>query len=82
MEVRTTDIGLEALAELRRELQGELEGLLEKLKGLGRDIESKRRMLELVKATEEQLAAQGRVQQAVDGEASGANTQVRGSTKL
>jgi hypothetical protein len=57
---------LEALAELRRELQGELEGLAEKRLGLEREleavdtgIESKHRMMELVEATEEQLAAQG-----------------------
>jgi chromosome segregation ATPase len=58
---------LEALAVLRLELQGELEGLEERrpevereLEGLGKDIESKRRMLELVEATEEELATQGR----------------------
>jgi hypothetical protein len=89
MDVPTSTTGLEALAELRRELQGELEGLVERrsglereLEGLDKDIESKRRMLELVEATEEQLAAQGGGQRSTEGDGPGASTQVRGSAKL
>jgi chromosome segregation ATPase len=83
MEVATPTSVLKTLAELRRELQGELEGLAEKRSRLERelgvvdkDIEAKRRMLELVEATEEQLEAQRR-EQPEDG--LGASTQVRGS---
>jgi hypothetical protein len=78
---------LESLVELRQELRGELEGLLEKrgglereLEGLDKEIESKGRMLELVEATEEQLAAQGLGHQASEEGAPGAGMQVRGLT--
>jgi phage shock protein A len=87
MEVLTPTAGLEALAELWQELEGELEELHEKRSGLERelealdkDIESKRRMLELVEATEAQLAALS--QPDLEGGEPGASTQVRGSAKL
>jgi hypothetical protein len=80
---------LEALTKLQQELQDELEGLVEKqwalesqLEVFGKGIESTRRQLELVTATKEQLAAQGREQRAIEGGGSGASTQVRGSAKL
>jgi septal ring factor EnvC (AmiA/AmiB activator) len=56
---------LSRLDKLRQRLQRELQKLLEKqshhereLQALGKEIESKRRMLELVEATEKQTAAQ------------------------
>jgi hypothetical protein len=74
----------EALAKLRQKLQGKLEGLVEKRSGLerelevlGKDIESTRRMLELVETTEEQLAAQGQEHRAVEEQGPGPSTQVR-----
>jgi hypothetical protein len=89
MEVATASSVLEALADLRRGLEGELEALAEKRTGLERelealdkDIESKHRMLGLVETTKEQLAAQGRGQPDVEGDGPGASTQVRGSAKL
>jgi hypothetical protein len=76
---------LEELAQLRRrELQGELGGLVEKrsglereLEALGKDIESKLRMLELVEATEEQVVAQGQEQRAIEEQGPGASSHVR-----
>jgi hypothetical protein len=74
---------LSALAKLRGEVKGELE------KGLGaesgsklkeNDTESRRRVLELVEATEKQLAAQG-----TEEEGPGASVEVRagdGSVQL
>jgi hypothetical protein len=89
MEVLTPTSVLEALADLRRELQGELGALVQKRTGLEReletldkDIESKRRMLELVEATEEQLATQGQGHQDLEGRGPRASTQVRGSVRL
>jgi hypothetical protein len=86
MEVLTPGPVLKTLAELRRELQGELEGLVEKrsglemeLEALDKDIESKRRMLELVESTEKQLAAPSKPD--LEGDGPGASTQVRGSAK-
>jgi hypothetical protein len=58
-------------------LEEERSGLDRKLEALIEKIESKRRQLELVEATEEQLAAQERDQR-VQGEGPGASTQVRG----
>jgi DNA repair exonuclease SbcCD ATPase subunit len=72
---------LEALAKLRRELQGELEGLERELEALDKSVKAKRRMLELVRDTEEQLAVQGRGQRPVAW-TTGASAQVRGSAKL
>jgi phage shock protein A len=83
MDVATPTAALEALAQLRRELQGELEGLVEKRSGLAREldaldksIERMRRQVELVEAAEEQLAAQDRGQRAIEGRAPGAPAQV------
>jgi hypothetical protein len=68
----------EALAKLRRELEGELEGLARKrsvgteVEALDKDIESTHRQLELLEVTEEQLAAQGLLgQPAIEAGASG-----------
>jgi hypothetical protein len=78
-----------SLAQLRRELEGVLMGLVEKRSGLeggpevlDKDIESTRRQLELVQATAEHLAAQGRGQRAIERGGPGASTQVRGVAKL
>jgi predicted RNase H-like nuclease (RuvC/YqgF family) len=87
MDVPVPTRALEALAELREELEGELDALEERrselereLEGLSKDIESKRRMLELLETTaEDQLAAQGREEQgAMEGDGPGASTEVRG----
>jgi hypothetical protein len=79
---------LSALAKLRGEVEGELE------KGLGaesgtklkeNDMESRRRVLELVAATEKQLAAQGQGWQGTEEEGPGASMEVRageGSAQL
>jgi hypothetical protein len=89
MEAPVPDTVLSALDELRRKLRGELEGLVEKrsgleqeLKGLGEAIEAKQRMLELLEATERQLAGQGRGQPDLQAGGPAASTQVRGSAKL
>jgi hypothetical protein len=57
---------LSELGEVRRELQGELEKLVEtraglegELHALGKEDEAKQREIELVEATERQLAGQG-----------------------
>jgi hypothetical protein len=75
MEAPISESVLSALGELRGSLHGELQRLLEKKSGLegelqavGQEIESKQRALELVKATERQLAGQGRAQPDVGGE--------------
>jgi hypothetical protein len=82
IDLRTRTSVVEALGKLRRELQLELEGLVALRTGLGRnleelnkDIDLKRHMLELVNATEVQLEAQGRGQQATEGEGPRASTQ-------
>jgi hypothetical protein len=79
---------LSELGELRRELQGELEGLVEKrseveeeLQALGKEIEAKQRELGLVKATVQQLVAQELRQQELEGDGPGASKQVRGSRR-
>jgi hypothetical protein len=66
MEVPASSTVLSALAELRKELQGELAGLVEtrselegELQAVSVEIESKQRALELVEATQRQLAGQG-----------------------
>jgi hypothetical protein len=69
MDVPVPDSVLSELRELRRELQGEPEGPEDWRSGL--DDEARQRMLELVEATEEQLAAQ-------EPGPPGASTQVRG----
>jgi phage shock protein A len=89
MEVPTPPSVLETLARLRYELQLELAGLAERrsgledeLEALGHKIEATRRQLELVEATEEQLAAQGRGQRAIEQGGAGGSTQVSGSARL
>jgi uncharacterized protein involved in exopolysaccharide biosynthesis len=92
MAVHTPASVLQALAELRQELEGEVKELEERRSGLvGWELEapeldkestSKRRMLELVKGTEEQLARQGTGQRVIEGDGPGPSTQVRGSAKL
>jgi hypothetical protein len=80
---------LEALAKVHRGLLSELEGLAEKRTGLEKQLEAvdtevkfKRRQLELVEATQEQLAAQGPGQRAIEGDGPGASSQVRASANL
>jgi hypothetical protein len=75
---------LESLRKLRVELLVEAQalvvrrsGLLKELQAVGKIIESRRRMLELVEATERQLAAQQRGRRAIEGGGPGAGTQVR-----
>jgi phage shock protein A len=89
MEVPTPTSGPEALAQLRRELQDELEGLVQKrsgledeLEALGKDIESTRRQLQLLEATEEELAAQGRGERAIEQDRAGGSTHVSGWVRL
>jgi hypothetical protein len=72
------------LAKLWAELQGELGELLGRRSApegkedvLDEEIENKRRELELVEATEEQLAAQEGGQRAIEGNGPGASTEVR-----
>jgi hypothetical protein len=86
MDVPVPDSLRSALGELRKELQGELGALVERRSGLeiemqalDQEIETKQRALELVEATERQLAGQGRGQPDVEGAGPGASTQVRGS---
>jgi hypothetical protein len=74
MEVPTPPGVLAVVAYLRQKLWRELEGLVGKRSGLLREvealdkeIETKRRMMELVEATEEQLVDQERGQQAIEG---------------
>jgi predicted nucleic acid-binding Zn-ribbon protein len=75
---------LEGLVERQSGVNSELEGLVERqlglereLEGLRKDIESRRRMLELVEATEEQLVAQAE-RPALEGGGLGTSAQVRG----
>jgi hypothetical protein len=79
----------EGTGELRRKLQGDLEGLKERRSGLEREleavdkeIEAKQCALELVEVNKKQLAVQGRGQPHVEGSEQRASTQVRGSVKL
>jgi hypothetical protein len=76
---------LEALGKLRRELQDKLQDTYDTMGGREGDaeliaemIESKKRVLDLVEVTEQQLAAKGAGQQAVEKEGPGASSQVRG----
>jgi hypothetical protein len=82
MEVPVPQSAVSALGELRRELQGELQGIVARQAqsgqegephALSKEIESKQRALDLVEATELQLAEQPDL----EGEESGASTQVR-----
>jgi predicted nucleic acid-binding Zn-ribbon protein len=84
MDVARSTIVVQALAELRRDLQDELKELLEKRSGLERElkaldkhVEFKRRQLELVEDTEEQLVAQGPGQRGTEGDGPEASSQVR-----
>jgi hypothetical protein len=81
---------LSALGELRQELQGELEGLVQErsrreneLQALNKEIEHKQSVLELVKAAEERLTGQGSGQPQPDlkGGKAGASRQVRDSAR-
>jgi predicted nucleic acid-binding Zn-ribbon protein len=88
MELPVPENVLSALGELRVELRGELEALVQKqsgleteLQALGKEIESKQRALQAVEATERQLAGQGRGQSEYEG-GPGASTQVRGLNNL
>jgi hypothetical protein len=82
MDVPVLERVLAELAKLRRELQGEpeLEALCDWRRGL--DAESRQRVLEILEATENQLADEGRGQQGLDGSEPGASAQVRGSAKI
>jgi phage shock protein A len=89
MEVPMIGTVHEELARLHRELEGEVKQVVEKRSGLERELEaldqdlmSKRRMLELVKSTQEQLEALERMRRDVEGGGPGASTQVRGWIKL
>jgi uncharacterized protein YhaN len=90
LDASTPPSVVEALAELRRELQDKLRALAEErvapereLERLDKAMDSTRRMLELVQATEEQLAAQGQGQPDLEGGGAGASThQVSWSAKL
>jgi hypothetical protein len=81
---------LSPLGELRRKLQGQIGELVEQrsglegqLQALDKQIDSRRRMLELVEATESQFAGPGPGQPDVEGGEPGASTQeVRGLAKL
>jgi peptidoglycan hydrolase CwlO-like protein len=88
MDVPVPESVLSTLRELRSELQDELTELLAKhselqteLEALGDKIESTQRALELVEATEEQLAAQEAKYQEDEGNGPGASRQVRGLAK-
>jgi hypothetical protein len=76
---RSPQSAREALSTLRRDLLGELVGLEKEMQALRIKVESKQRALELLEATERQLAAQEEQVQGLLGEgASGAGAQVRG----
>jgi hypothetical protein len=86
MEEPSWASGLNALAELRGQLEGELRTLLtrrpillKELEALEKDLESTRRQLKLVEATEEQVTAEWRERPAIEGWASKPRGQVRGS---
>jgi predicted nucleic acid-binding Zn-ribbon protein len=84
MDVATPTAAPQALAQLRRDLQGELEGLVEKRSGLARELEALdesieriQRQVAVVEATE-QLAAQERGQRSIEGGGPEAVAEVRG----
>jgi hypothetical protein len=87
VDVSLSDDALAALDKLRIKLQGELEELMAKrsgleteLKALSNEIEFRQRAVELLKATEGRLVAQGPEHQSLEGAGSpGTITQVRGS---
>jgi hypothetical protein len=95
MEMPVPERVLSALGDLRWQLRRELDGLVEKrsplererlrldgqLQALNEEIEPRQRALELLEATERQLAGQGRGQPDVAGRGPGASTQVRGYSK-
>jgi predicted nucleic acid-binding Zn-ribbon protein len=88
MDVPEPESVISTLGDLRRELQGELEGLKEKrsrlegeLQALSKEIEAKQCELELVAATEREMTAQGREQPDDEDSAPGESTQVRGSAE-
>jgi Ribonuclease G/E len=89
MDLPVPDRVHSAVRKLRKELEGEVQGLIVRRAGLERelqevvkDLDSRQRMLELVKATETQLAGQGPGQRDVEGGRSGGGTQVRGFCML
>jgi seryl-tRNA synthetase len=91
MDVLVPDPTGAQLGWLRRRLQRELEGLVAKREGLEKDlqelceeIDSKQHALELVEATEMQLAEQERAHSDLKGSSSGAasSTQVRVSARM
>jgi hypothetical protein len=81
MDVPAPGTTVEGLGELRRKLQGELEGLERQLLTLTKEIEAKKCALELVEVTERQMAVQGRGQPDLEGAGPEASTQVRGSSQ-
>jgi hypothetical protein len=91
MDVPVPDSVLSALRKLRRELRAKLDGLLttrstwekeleSKLQAVNQEIEFKQRMLDLVTATEMQLAGWGGVPD-LGGAEPEASTQVRGDSR-
>jgi hypothetical protein len=89
MDVPVPESVLSALGKLRRELQGGVAGLVERRSGLEQElqalcieIESKTRALELVEATERQLADQGGGEGVTEEDDTGASVQVRGSATM
>jgi chromosome segregation ATPase len=88
MDVPVPETVLSALGGLRRELQGQLEALVQRrseleteVQALGKEIESKQYALEVVEATERQLAGQRRGQPEYEGREPGASMQVWASAK-
>jgi hypothetical protein len=88
MDIPAPGETLEGMSELRRKLQAELGGLVERrsglereLEGLSKEIEAKECALELVEVTELQLAVQGRGQPDLEKDGQGASTQVRSGAK-
>jgi septal ring factor EnvC (AmiA/AmiB activator) len=88
-EVKVPDSVLSALDELQWKLEDELEGLVKKRSGLeeelqavGKEIAAKHRALELVEATQRQLAEQERGQPHIEAGGQEASTEkVRRSTQ-
>jgi hypothetical protein len=79
MEAPVTQSVRAALSQLRRDLLGELVGLEQEMQALRIKVAATRRALELVEATERQLAAQEERRQGdMEESASGASAQVRG----
>jgi hypothetical protein len=69
------------LTDKRKDLEAQLEALGEELKGVDVEVEAMRRMLGLVEATEQQLAAQGQAglhESGPDHSSVEASTEVRG----